>query len=249
MKRGLALLLIISLFLIQGVSAATLNDSIINLTSANTTINVTYPWTFDNLTVGDSWYNVINQSDSNPASVTTDTLTYNFSEYNTTYSGTDSPYYSSSSTVTGITTIGISMGYADDLVIETAVVTLASCPLTLTYSSASGTYTSITDSCTGGVLTLSNFTLESGTGTLTADYNEYPGEFYCTGFVSGLTIFGTFAALLILSMIGIFIYRIFRGEHGENDINGLTAAAVALLILAIATLTMIVIVRGICGVI
>jgi hypothetical protein len=99
-KKTIWTLVFFIFFSIATASAVPMNDTIINLTSSHSTVTITYPWTFDRITVGSSWFYVENLSSSNPLQTgTTEKLTFNFTEANKNYAGTDMPYITLSSDI------------------------------------------------------------------------------------------------------------------------------------------------------
>lgn len=165
-------ILFMALLVVPAASALWINNSWLNSTGLNSSINVTYPWNLTAVTVDTNWIFVEKLNSSHPGEASNEAITFNFSEHNKSYSGTYAPYYSSSSpTVKKITS-----NFLADLGGAVAYLNVTDCTMgAVKYESAAGTYDAIIGgadfSCAAKRLKVNLTALERGVNTLTLGYN------------------------------------------------------------------------------
>lgn len=89
--------LILAILLIPITEGFYLNNSVLHSFGLNSEFNITYPWNLSppyEIIVDTNYIYAENLSSSNPAQASQEGLTFNFTETNAYYNGTDAPYYS-----------------------------------------------------------------------------------------------------------------------------------------------------------
>lgn len=93
MKKTMFIMIVLLAVAINtSVSAWTINDTIIRSVGLGSQFTITYPITLENLTISSDSIYFANLNSSNTVSVGNYTITFNFTETNINYSGSDLPY-------------------------------------------------------------------------------------------------------------------------------------------------------------
>lgn len=180
MRKELITLLIALFLVAPGVSAMYINNTVLESTGLNTLINITYPWNVSEIIVDSNYIFAGNLTSSNPSEVSNEAVSWNLTESNANYEGTDVPYYSASSNISKTITSGFSTAVGGGL----ASFDVDYCDISnIYYSSALSTYdrvfTAAQFSCNNKQVDINLSGLDPGDNIIALDYNV--SFFNCTG--------------------------------------------------------------------
>lgn len=186
------------------VSAATLTNTVINLTGSNTTINVTNTWTYDKLTVDDTSMSVYNLSQS--GAVTSDVISLNFSEANKRYVGTDIPYFTGTTASTRTLTSNVQTLTNVEVIMNVPQCNAKRVTYTTSNNSVNQTFTG---NCNGDTATRTVSKVELGGNTFT--FSDYVGG------TSGVLLSSGVAVLLAVALLITLAFPFFNNNWEDMD--------------------------------
>jgi len=221
MKKLLLISIIASIFLINLVSAVTINSgTIINSTGLNLTINFTSTMYADTIVV-DATY--IELTGFRSSSASNEKIDFNITEENMSYFGSDLPYYSTSSTDSKIITSNLNNASVN----STVHMDLQSCNgVVINYGSAFDTYSQTYQpsdySCSNNIAAINLDGLEDGANTFTI-------EIGCDRLTMvGYRLVILIAAVLLIMVISFYVYK--KYESGGLSIGDLVTLFIAIIV-------------------
>jgi len=156
-----------------------------------------------------------------------ETLTFNITEQNKSYTGSDMPYISSSSDDSKTVTSGL-----DSSLLSKIFISVKDCDEIGTISTSNSQNYYAPSTCSGNFLILSSLNISANSDTvITINYNLQSSEI-CSGFFdAGNSFISLVIVLIIVSVAGYIIYILMTGDDGGVDVTNM---AIAILIAFIA---------------
>lgn len=233
-------------FVLCSVHAATLTDTVINLTDSNTTVNVSNTWTYDTLRIDDTSLTISNLSQD--TGVGSQAVSLNFSRQHARFNGSHFPYFMDQEYKIKRIVYGLV-----EPVNGTLKVLVSNCSgiVSLSWISADGNYNSIptVQSCEGQWAILNPVILEDGINTLTMDFVDVPTEEVKDSTTKALSKFlinfGLIGVVLIFAFIMGILGKFILGGSTSMDINTLKVLIMTLVVGAIILVIGIVVLSGV----
>lgn len=225
------------------VSAATITNTVINLTGSNTTINITNTWTYDSLRVDDTSFTVFNLTQD--VGVGSDTISFNYTGNNQRLLGTDFPYYTvsepTSKKIVSLLLLNITT-YAD----------VTDCNIsTVTYTSHNAVYSQAfsAENCSNGFIKLDIQSLEVGANNeLSIDYFVEAIQNTLSSIKTGVSTFIGFIAIIGIVIGLAIVLIIFNGLNtGEVDVDFMAPAAGLFIVIIVILVIGFIIVNALIG--
>lgn len=163
-------LVIFMILLVSNVSALNLNNTVLHSYGLDTNITISRQWNLTSATVDSDYIYITNLTSSNDLEVSNEELSFNLTETNAEYTGTQVPYFSTSTDHDKIITSAITQSMSGETIIDVPHCSIDQVVYTPA-TSAAEIKTSSDWTCGAKKLHLPLNNIDTGQNTLSFDYN------------------------------------------------------------------------------